>query len=116
MTEAALVQALFRRLAQGSSAIGEAQRFNALGIQTTRYHGNGTARKAGKRWYPVRIAQIIANTAYKGLHTYQSAYGAIERQVPPWWSRHSGNKPTPNSSETGNCPSATGPGNTSSAA
>jgi len=83
MTEAALVQDLFRRLAQGSSAIGEAQRFNALGIPTTRYHGNGTARKAGKRWYPVRIAQIIANTAYKGLHTYQSAYGAIERQVPP---------------------------------
>ena len=82
-TESALVQDLFTRIAQGSSAIAEAVRFNAVGIPTTRYHGNGTARKAGKRWYPTRIAQMIANTVYKGMHVYESKYGPIERQVPP---------------------------------
>jgi site-specific DNA recombinase len=83
-TEAEVVQDLFQRMAQGSSAIGEARRFNALGIPTTRYQGiKGTARPASKRWYPVRIAQIIANPTYRGTHVYQSKYGTIERRVPP---------------------------------
>src|SRR5207249_901503 len=44
--------------------------------------GNGTARKSGQRWYPTRIAQMLASPTYKGLHRYQSQHGVIERQVP----------------------------------
>jgi site-specific DNA recombinase len=83
MTEAQVVQDIFLRMANGSSAIGEARRLNALGVPTTRYQGiKGKARPAGKRWYPVRMAQIIASSTYRGIHVYQSKYGTIEREVP----------------------------------
>src|SRR5262245_18963543 len=84
MTEAALVQDLFRRMAEGSTAISEARRLNALGVPATWYFSNGTVRKEGKRqWYHVRVARIIAASTYKGTHVYESRFGPIEREVPP---------------------------------
>lgn len=83
MTEAEVVQDVFQRMAAGgTTSVAEANRFNALGIPTTRYHTNGTARKAGQRWYPTRIAQMIACETYRGVHIYASRFGTITRDVP----------------------------------
>jgi site-specific DNA recombinase len=81
MTEADAVCDLFLRMAAGSSALAEARRLNALGVPTTRYYGNGTARD-GKRWYPGHLAWMINNPTYRGVHVVQSRYGQIEREVP----------------------------------
>jgi site-specific DNA recombinase len=84
MTESAIVQDLFQCVAAGgTTSVAEASRFNALGLPTTRYHSNGTVRKAGQRWYPARIVQMITCPTYKGTHIYKSRFGAIEREVPP---------------------------------
>jgi site-specific DNA recombinase len=82
ITEAALVQDLFQRMAHGSSSVIEACRLNALGVPTTRYYGTGTRREGGKKWHPGPIAGMIANPTYRGTHVLQSRYGAIEREVP----------------------------------
>ena len=81
MTEAEVVQDLFRRIASGSSSAAEARRLNAVGVPTTRYYSNGT-QQAGKAWYPGPIAGIIANPTYRGVHVLESGYGTIERAVP----------------------------------
>jgi site-specific DNA recombinase len=47
-TEADVVRDLYARIAAGSSALGEAQRLNALGVSTTRYYSNGTPREGTK--------------------------------------------------------------------
>ena len=81
MTEAEVVQDLFRRIANGSISAVEARRLNALGVPTTRYYSNGT-QQAGQAWYPGPIAGLIANPTYRGVHVLESRYGAIEREVP----------------------------------
>ena len=81
-TEADLVRELFARMAQGSTAIVEARHWNALGVPTTRYHSNGTTRQGGKRWYPSRVALLIAADVYRGSHVYDSRHGPITRTVP----------------------------------
>src|SRR5262249_4125215 len=81
MTEAEAVTDLFQRIAAGSSSVQEAARFNALGVPTTRYYSNGTKREGSGKWHPSPIAGIIANPTYRGTHSLQSRYGAIEREV-----------------------------------
>jgi site-specific DNA recombinase len=83
MTEADVVRDLFQRLAAGSSAVGEAGRLNALDVPTTRYYSNGTRHEGGGKWYPSPMARMIANPTYRGEHSLQSRYGAVERRVPP---------------------------------
>lgn len=82
MTEAEVVKTLFHRIATGSSAIIEAKRLTALGVPTTRYYSNGASR-AGSKWYPGSVINILNNPTYKGTHIFNSSYGAIERTVPP---------------------------------
>ena len=81
MTEADVVRDLYARIAAGSSALGEAQRLNALGVSTTRYYSNGTPRE-GTKWHPGPTAALIANSTYRGVHTLKSRHGEIEREVP----------------------------------
>jgi site-specific DNA recombinase len=81
MTEADVVRALYQRIAAGSSAVQEVTRFNALGVPTTRYYGNGVSRE-GTKWHPGPVATLIANPTYRGVHILQSRHGAIEREVP----------------------------------
>jgi site-specific DNA recombinase len=83
MSESDVVRDLYQRMAAGSSSAAEACRLNALGVPTTRYYGNGSMRAGGKKWHPGPIAGMIGNQTYRGIHIFQSRYGAIEREVPP---------------------------------
>jgi site-specific DNA recombinase len=81
MSEADVVRDLYQRIAAGSSALQEAARFNALGVRTTRYYGNGVPRE-GTKWHPGPVATLIASPTYRGVHILKSGHGAIEREVP----------------------------------
>jgi site-specific DNA recombinase len=83
VTEAALVQELFARMAQGSSTVAEARRLNLLGIAPIRRATTGRAITAGRQWYAGRIASIIHNPVYHGDGTLQSHHGPVSRAVPP---------------------------------
>jgi site-specific DNA recombinase len=81
MTEADVVRDLYQRIAAGSSAVGESQQLNALGVPTTRYYGRGTPRE-GTKWHPGPVARLIASEMYKGMPILKSRHGRIEREVP----------------------------------
>jgi site-specific DNA recombinase len=83
LTEAAMMHDLYQRLADGSSGIAEAARFQALGVPLTRYYTNGRqSTSASNTWHARRITFMIQNPIYKGAHTYKSRFGPIERTVP----------------------------------
>ena len=81
-TEADLVQDLYRRIVVGGSALGEAQRLNALGVRTTRFYQNSKPCEE-TQWHPGPMASLIANLTYKGVHILKSKHGEMERRVPP---------------------------------
>lgn len=83
MTEARVVHGLFERIAGGSSAKAEAERWTALGVPTTRYYSNGRQQAGGRKWYPHAIVSIVQATTYKGEHIFRSQHGTIRRTVPP---------------------------------
>jgi site-specific DNA recombinase len=83
MTEAELVQDLFQRIANGSSALTECHRLNSLGVQTARRYVNGVMVEIGAKWRPSRVNKMLNSRVYIGTHTVKSARGAIERAVKP---------------------------------
>jgi hypothetical protein len=84
MSEAALVQDIFHRIANGSTALKEAQRMQALGVPLTRYYRNGTVHTSPTNvWHTRRILDLIRSITYRGLHYFKSRMGGIERKVLP---------------------------------
>lgn len=81
MTEADMARDIFRRLAEGSSAIGICRWLNAAGVKPVFRYATTGAERTGKSWRAGRIADMIRNTAYKGIHTIHARGGAIERDV-----------------------------------
>ncbi len=84
MTEAELVADLFKRIAEGSTTIIEARRFNTLGVPLTRRYGGGKEVLVSTTgvWPASRINFIVRNPVYKGLHVFKARGGPIEREVP----------------------------------
>ncbi len=81
-TEAEAARSVFLRIANGSSTVKEAERFNALGVTTVRRYGGGTETTVGPIWTISRINQMIKNPVYTGTHVFKSRNGPIERSVP----------------------------------
>lgn len=85
LTEAEVIADLFRRIAEGSTTIAEARRFNMIGVPVTRHYGGGKEVVVSKSgvWPVSRINYIIRSPTYKGIHVFNAKGGRIEREVPP---------------------------------
>jgi site-specific DNA recombinase len=86
MTEAELVRDVFQRVANGSTAIAECHRLNALGIGTARRYGrpgHATEVDIAAPWRPSRLTKVLNNPLYIGTHILKSKYGPVERPTPP---------------------------------
>lgn len=82
IAEADAVRDVFDRIANGSTLLAEARRFNALGVPSTKRYASGKVTY-GKEWNPGRLSYMLHATVYKGIHTLQSEQGGpIEREVP----------------------------------
>jgi site-specific DNA recombinase len=53
-----------------------------MGVPTTRRYAGGREVTVGKTWLPSRINNMVRNTVYRGLHTFEAKSGPIEREVP----------------------------------
>lgn len=82
ITEAEMVIDLFKRIAAGSSATAEAARLQALGIGRNMRYSTGKVLKSDSIWWVGRVASLIHNPIYKGLHVFNARGGAIERSMP----------------------------------
>jgi site-specific DNA recombinase len=84
LTEAELIRDIFTRIAQGSSAVAEAARLQALDVPLTRYYySNGASHTlADGVWYPRRILKMVQNPTYAGVNSVHSRFGTITRDVP----------------------------------
>ncbi|MDH3604532.1 MAG: recombinase family protein, partial [Candidatus Tectomicrobia bacterium] len=82
MTESDLARELFERIASGSSATSEAQRFNSMGVPTTRRYRNGKSIEPNTIWGVSRVINMVNNTVYIGKHSFKSRNGSIVRDVP----------------------------------
>jgi site-specific DNA recombinase len=83
MTEAALVQDLFQRIANGSTALAECHRLNALGIVTARRYSMEKVVNVNAPWRPSRLNRVFNNPVYLGTHPLKSKHGRIDRAVEP---------------------------------
>ena len=82
MTEIAMVHELFQHIADGSSAVEECRRLQALGVAPSkRYSKRGEVTEA-RRWHISKIVSILHNPVYIGQHTFASKHGTITRDVP----------------------------------
>ena len=104
ITEAAMVQDLFQRIADGSTTVQECRRLNALGVEPSRRHRKKGKVVVAKKWRPTKIVRIVHSTVYIGQHTVNSKHGTITRDVPAlvnmelWQQAHQtldGNRSTP---------------------
>jgi site-specific DNA recombinase len=84
LTEAELVQAMFRRVLEGESAAEITRWLNAVGMPRRARYGAGREAKASQAgvWTVARVADILHCTAYKGEWVLRSRHGEIVRQVP----------------------------------
>jgi site-specific DNA recombinase len=86
VTEADLAREIFRRVAEGSSALAEAKRLNALNVPCARRYGGpkNAVVTAGGTWEPSRLRYMLKNPLYAtGVHRLRARDGAVERPVPP---------------------------------
>ena len=82
-TEAEIARLVFVRMADGSSTILVCRWLNEMGVPTHRRYGGGAIVTVGETWRPSRINTMLKNTVYKGVHTFKSKNGPIERDVEP---------------------------------
>lgn len=87
LSEAELVRDIFRRVAEGTSSVKLAGQLTALGLRRfkryARHDGRETVIEGAPGWPAARVAAIVKNPIYKGLHTYEGRHGDIERDVTP---------------------------------
>jgi len=83
MTEAALVQDLFQRIANGGTAIAECHRLNGLGVITARRYSMEKVVNVNAPWRPSRLNRVFKNPVYLGTHPLKSKHGRIDRAVEP---------------------------------
>jgi len=83
-TEADGITGLFERMAEGSTTIAEARRFNALEVPLTRRYAGGKEVLVSRTgsWPPSRIRYMIMNPTYKGTYVLKSRRGEITCEVP----------------------------------
>ena len=88
ISEAEFVRDLFQPIAAGSTALAEARRLNALGLQPvkrfppTKRHPDGKVLVITDTWSPARLANIIHNPMYKGEGQFDSKAGTITTPAP----------------------------------
>lgn len=81
MTEADLARSVFERMAAGSSTVAEARRMTELGVFPGRRYAHAVVKMKRGKWFPSRINAMIRNEVYMGKHRFESAAGAVEREV-----------------------------------
>ncbi len=87
MTEAQVVRDLFERVAEGSSATGEARRLNAAGVRPFCRYAGKEAVHIAETWTVSRISSTLRNATYKGSAVVRSSSGAVGRPAPALVSR-----------------------------
>ena len=81
MTEADLARSVFERMAAGSSTVAEARRMTELGVFPGRRYSHAVVKMKRAKWFPSRVNAMIRNEVYMGKHRFESATGAVEREV-----------------------------------
>lgn len=81
MTEADLARSVFERMAAGSSTVAEARRMTELGVFPGRRYSHAVVKMKRGKWFPSRVNAMIRNEVYMGKHRFDSALGAVDRDV-----------------------------------
>ncbi len=88
LSEAGLVQEMFRRVYEGGSAAGVARWLNACGVPRRARYGTGREVQGSQgKWTVARVADILHCTAYMGEWVLHSRHGTTRRPVPALVSR-----------------------------
>jgi site-specific DNA recombinase len=84
MTEADLAREIFKRVAEGDSAINTARWLSGIGVTPTKYYAGRVLPKkhAALKWHVSRVNSMLKSPTYRGEHTFESMGEPIVREVP----------------------------------